>query len=202
MFKRIQNIESSFQTIRLFTLSVSLGSISLGAYAVFQSRKIVSDAQHKVLVLAPGQVYESFPVSPSQQLEIEARDHIRNFHQYFFCLDPDEKLLENNLKRALYLADNSAKQAYDLLREKGYYAGLVAGNISQRLLIDSLQLQLKHEPFTFRCVATQHIIRSSGVNRRRLVTQGKLRRVARSEHNSHGLLIESWQTLEHTDLKP
>lgn len=202
MFKRMQTLDDRFQAIRLYALLLSSASVALGGYALFQSRRIVSDAQTRVLVLAPGQVYQAYAVAESEQLRIEARDHVRSFHEYFFSLDPDEKLIEANLKRALYLSDASAKQTYDLLREKGYYAGLISGNISQRLLLDSLQVQVQSPPYWFRCQATQHIIRSSGVSRRRLVTEGKLRRVGRSEHNPHGFLIENWKILENTDLRP
>ncbi len=202
MFKRLQTLDERFQAIRLYALLLSSASVALGGYALFQSRKIVSEAQGRVFVLAPGQVYQAYAISQSEQLRIEARDHVRSFHEYFFSLDPDEKLIEANLKRALYLSDASAKQTYDLLKEKGYYAGLISGNISQRLLLDSLRVNVKTPPYSFRCQATQHIIRSSGMSRRQLVTEGKLRRVGRSEHNPHGFLIENWKILENTDLRP
>jgi len=32
------------------------------------------------------------------------------FHYYFFTLDPDDKVIESNLKQALYLADRAAEK--------------------------------------------------------------------------------------------
>jgi hypothetical protein len=39
---------------------------------------------------------------------VEARDHVKTFHQLFIYLDPDNKVILANLAKALYLADGSA----------------------------------------------------------------------------------------------
>ncbi len=123
------------------------------------------------------------------------------FHTYFFTLDPDEKAIESNLSRALYLADVSAKKQYDNLKETGYFAGIMAGNISQQITIDSVIVDARIEPYQFRCFATLKIIRPTSIVTRNLITQGFLRNVTRSDHNAHGFLIERWETLENRDLK-
>jgi conjugative transposon TraK protein len=126
---------------------------------------------------------------------------VKMFHSYFFTLDPDEKTIETNLSKALYLADASAKKQYDNLKETGYYVGVISGNISQQILIDSVLIDTRAEPYAFRCYATMEIIRPTSIVTRNLVTQGFLRNVSRSDHNPHGFLIEKWETLENRDLK-
>lgn len=44
----------------------------------------------------------------SQNRPVEAREHVRRFHELFFTLSPDKDAIESNVKRALYLADGSA----------------------------------------------------------------------------------------------
>ena len=132
------------------------------------------------------------------------RDHIKTFHHYFFTLDPDEKVIQSNISAALNLADESAKRAYDNLKEKGYFNNLIAANISQEIAVDSISLDLNQYPYPFRCYATQQLIRATSTITRKLVTSGTLRNVSRSDNNPHGFLIQQWVTLDNHDepLKP
>ena len=43
-----------------------------------------------------------------QNRPVEAREHIRRFHELFFTLSPDKDAIESNVGRALYLSDESA----------------------------------------------------------------------------------------------
>jgi hypothetical protein len=58
----------------------------------------------------------------------------------------------------------------------------------------------KSYPYYFRCVASQQIIRSTSIVTRRLITEGYLRSVTRSDNNPHGFLIERWRILENKDV--
>lgn len=165
--------------------------------AVFPAGSAVPD---KVYILASGKALEAFASDRKENIPVEARDHIRSFHQCFFTLDPDEKVINTNITRALYLADGSAKRLYDNLTESGYYAGIISGNISQEITVDSIALDMGSYPWYFRCYATQHIIRTSSIVTRDLVTEGWLRSVSRSDNNPHGFLIERWNTIENRDL--
>ncbi|EOR96261.1 Conjugative transposon protein TraK [Arcticibacter svalbardensis MN12-7] len=161
---------------------------------------MVASAQQRIYILANGKAIEAFSADRKDNIPVEARDHISMFHQWFFSLDPDEKVILSNLTKALYLADGSAKAQYDNLRESGYYASLISGNISQEITVDSIRLDMDQYPFFFTCYATQKLIRSSSLLYRSLVTQGYLRHISRSDHNPHGFLIERWSTLENKDL--
>jgi len=86
------------------------------------------------------------------------------------------------------------------LKESGFYANLISGNISQQIAVDSIQLNMNQYPFYFRCFATEKLVRTSSIVNRSLVTQGYLRNVSRSDNNPHGFLIEKWETLENNDL--
>jgi conjugative transposon TraK protein len=132
---------------------------------------------------------------------VEARDHVRVFHEDFFTLDPDERVIRTNITRALYLADGSAKRAWENLKESGYYSGIISGNISQEITVDSVALDLRVYPYYFRCFATERITRATVVLTRDLITEGWLRSVTRSDNNPHGFLIERWNTIENRDLK-
>ena len=201
MFNKTRNIESAFQLVRLFCIVVVLGSLGSMVFVVTRSMRSVERARQTVYVLSAGKVLEALASDRKENIPVEAKDHIRAFHQLFFTLAPDEKAIGANITRALYLADGSAKKLYDNLKENGYYAGIIAGNVSQSILVDSISLDMDSYPFYFRCWATQQIVRPTSVVTRSLVTEGWLRNCGRSDNNPHGFLIERWRTVENRDLR-
>jgi Bac_Flav_CT_K: Bacteroides conjugative transposon TraK protein len=68
----------------------------------------------------------------SQNRPVEAREHVKRFHELFFTLSPDKNAIESNIKRSLFLADKSAFNYYRDLSEKGYYNRIISA-ISARL---------------------------------------------------------------------
>jgi conjugative transposon TraK protein len=200
MFQKMKNIDSAFQYIRLFSLLFLLGCVISSGFVAYKSYQLASQSQQKVFILANGKALEAYAADRKDNVPVEARDHVKMFHHFFFTLDPDDKVIESNINKALYLADASAKQQYDNLKENGYYSNLISGNISQELLVDSIEINVNVYPFYFRLKGQQKIIRPITIITRSLVTEGYLRNVSRSDNNSHGFLIERWRTLENTDL--
>jgi conjugative transposon TraK protein len=201
MFQKPKNLETAFQQVRLFALLVVLGSFSFAAFVTYRSYRLAAITQSRVYILAAGKAMEAFAGDKRENLQVEAKDHVRTFHQYFFTLDPDDKAIQATITKALYLADGSAKSVYQSLKENNFYTGIISGNISQKIAIDSVWVDTERTPFLFRCWGKQQIIRPTAVITRLLVTEGYLRLVARSDNNPHGFLIERWRTLENKDLK-
>jgi len=201
MFKQVKNLDRAFQQVRTFTITVVIVSGCINGLAIVKMQQAMQRAGDRVYILSSGKALEAFAADRKENLPVEARDHVKTFHEYFFTLDPDERVIQANTTRALYLADGSAKRVYDNLKESSYYAGIIAGNISQAVSIDSIQLDMKLYPFYFRCYATQKITRTTTIVTRSLVTEGYLRNVSRSDNNPHGFLIERWTILENKDLK-
>ncbi|HUX85119.1 MAG TPA: conjugative transposon protein TraK [Chitinophagaceae bacterium] len=201
MFSHWKDIDRSFRYIRAVSIALMIFSAVVCLGSLYGSLRYARSQQKKIYVLAGGKILQAFQADSRQNLPVEIRDQIRVFHQDFFSLDPDEQVIQSHLTSALYLADGSAKQLYDNLRESGYYASVIAGNISQRVRIDSIALDLSHYPWYFKCYATQTIIRSTSMTTRSLITQGWIREVSRSDNDPHGLLIERWRVLENQDLK-
>ncbi|KYG79334.1 conjugal transfer protein [Roseivirga seohaensis] len=200
MFKQLLNIDTAFKHLRLFTLVVVLAAALISCFSIYKSFQMVHRMQERIYILASGKALEAFSAERKDNIPVEARDHIKMFHHYFMTLSPDEELIKTRVTKALYLADGSAKNAYDNLRESGYYTRLVSGNMSQEILMDSIHIQTDNYPFYFRYYGSQKIVRSTSIVTRRLVTQGYLREVMRSDNNPHGFLIEKWKTLENEDI--
>lgn len=201
MFTKTRHIQTAFQYIRLFTLIIIVLSLALCGFVFYKSYQLAAATQNKVYILVNGKALEAFATERKENIVVEAKDHIGLFHQYFFTLDPDDKVIQRNVTRSFYLADASAKRQYENLKENGYYSNIIAGNISQKISVDSVQVNTAVHPYSFRCYATQEIIRATSIVSRSLITEGYLRNVNRSENNTHGFLIERWKILLNNDIK-
>lgn len=200
MFSKMKNIDTAFRHVRGFTIVAVVGSIIMSCFALYKSFSLVAQMQDKVYILANGKALEAYASDRKDNIPVEARDHVMTFHKLFFTLDPDDKVIKTNVTEALYLADDSAKRIYDDLKENGYYSGIISGNISQTLEVDSVAIDINKYPYHFRCYATQKIIRTTSIAQRSLITEGNLRNVSRSDNNPHGFLVERWKTIENRDL--
>jgi len=200
MFTQFKNIDTAFKHIKTFSVLLILACAGISGFSVWKSLEMVKTVQGKIYILANGKAIEAFSAERKNNIPVEAKDHIRMFHHYFFSLDPDDKVIQANIGHALNLADGSAKKAYDNLKEQGFYSNLIAANISQEIAVDSIVLDIDQYPFYFRCYATQKLVRSTSTVVRKLLTQGYLRNVSRSDNNPHGFLIQRWETLDNRDV--
>lgn len=201
MFQKAKNLDTAFRQVRNFCGLIVIGSFIFSSFIAYKSYKLVSSVESRIYILAGGKALEAFAGDRKENIPVEARDHVKTFHQAFFSLDPDDKVIQANITKALYLADNSARRVYESLKENNYYTGIISGNVSQEIIVDSVSVSIEAYPFYFRCFATQRITRPSSVTLRSLTTEGYLRHVSRSDNNPHGFLIEKWNTIENKDLK-
>jgi conjugative transposon TraK protein len=201
MFQQLKNIDTAFKHIRLFSLALIVACAFICCYTVYKSFRLITQTQERIYILSNAKALEAYSAERRDNIPVEARDHVKMFHYYFFTLDPDDKMIQANVNKALYLADISAKRQYDNLKESRYYSNIISGNISQDIEVDSIHLDLDSYPYYFRYYSTQRIIRATSVVMRSLITEGYLRNVARSDNNSHGFLIERWNTVENKDIK-
>jgi conjugative transposon TraK protein len=201
-FKTLRNIENSFKQIRLFTLVFILLCAGITGYSLWKSYSFAEKQREKVYVLDNG---KSLMLALSQDASInrpvEAREHVRRFHELFFTLAPDKNAIDSNMKRAFNLADKSAFDYYKDLSEKGYYNRIISGNVQQRIEVDSVQCNFDYYPYVVKTYAKQFIIRSSNVTQRSLITSCFLLNSVRSDNNPQGFNIEKFSVLENKDIE-
>ena len=200
-FKSLKNIESSFKQIRLFSIIFLCLCAAITGYAVWSSYNFAEAQRQKIYVLDNG---KSLMLALSQDLSqnrpVEAREHVKRFHELFFTLSPDKNAIESNIKRALFLSDRSAFNYYSDLSEKGYYARIVSGNINQAIQVDSMVCNFDKYPYQVMTYARQLIIRESNVTERSLITHCQLLNSVRSDNNPQGFTIETFEIVENKDL--
>ena len=201
MFRQTKNIDTAFRQMRFFMVMVIVVCSGLTVYGLYAAHQSIHESSQRIYILANGKTLEAFAAERKDNIPVEARDHIHMFHHYFFTLDPDDKVIQANMTKALYLADGSAKEQYDNLKENNYYSNIISGNISQQIDADSVTVDVNQYPFYFRYYGKEKIIRPASIVIRSLITEGYLRNVSRSDNNPHGFLIEKWKTIENKDIK-
>jgi len=201
-FKTLRNIENSFKQIRLYAIVFAVLCASVVGFTVWKSYSFAEQQRQKIYVLDNG---KSLMLALSQDASInrpvEAREHVRRFHELFFTLAPDKNAIENNMKRAFYLADKSAFNYYKDLLEKGYYNRIISGNVQQRIEVDSVVCNFDDYPYSVRTYAKQFIIRPSNVTKRNLVTSCYLLNSVKSDNNPQGFNIEKFAVMENRDIE-
>ena len=172
-FKSLTNIETSFRQIRLFALVFICLCALVTGFAVWNSYSFAEKQRQKIYVLDNGKsLMLALSQDMAQNRPVEAKSHVRRFHELFFTLSPDKDAIESNIKRSLFLADKTAFNYYKDLAEKGYYT-----------------------------YARQLIVRESSLTVRSLVTSCRLLNATRSDNNPHGFIIEAFTITENKDLQ-
>ncbi|MBB4803499.1 conjugative transposon TraK protein [Flavobacterium nitrogenifigens] len=201
-FKTLRNIENSFRQIRLYAIVFAMLCTAIAGYAVWRSYSFAEQQRQKIYVLDNGKsLMLALAQDASINRPVEAREHVRRFHELFFTLAPDKNAIESNMKRAFNLADKSAYDYYKDLSEKGYYNRIISGNVQQRIEIDSVACNFENYPYAVRTYAKQFIIRSSNVTKRNLVTSCFLVNSVRSDNNPQGFNIEKFSVVENKDIE-
>lgn len=94
-FKSLKNIETSFRQLRLFGIAYLCVCTLLVGFSVWKAYSFAEEQREKIYVLDEG---KSLMLALSQDLEqnrpVEAREHVRRFHELFFTLSPDKSAIE------------------------------------------------------------------------------------------------------------
>ncbi|EHQ44309.1 conjugative transposon protein TraK [Myroides odoratus] len=201
-FKSLRNIENSFVQIRLYAIVLAVVCLIVVGFSIYKSYDFAKEQREKIYVLDRG---KSLMLALSQDASInrpvEAREHVRRFHELFFTLSPEKAAIEGNMQRAFNLSDKTAFDYYKDLLEKGYYSRVISGNIQQRVEVDSIKIDFNAYPYKTLTYATQYIIRSSNLTKRNLITSSQLVSAVRSDNNPQGFIIEKFTVVENKDLE-
>lgn len=201
-FKSLTNIETSFKQIRLYAIVFAVVCVTVSGYALYASYSFASKQREKIYVLDQGKsLMLALSQDASRNRPVEAREHVRRFHELFFTIAPDKDAIEKNMERAFLLCDKSAFDYYKDLAEKGYYNRAISGNVNQRVEIDSIHCNFDRHPYEVMTYARIFIVRQSNVTERTLITTCRLQNSVRSDNNPQGFLMEHFLVRENRDLQ-
>jgi conjugative transposon TraK protein len=194
----IKNIEAKIRLATVIAVGSLVTSVVIsGIVSVFAYRQ-VANARRSVYILDNNVPILAKQTDMQVNRPAEYRAHVDLFHTLFFSLTPDDKYIEYQLKKAMYLIDESGAREYDDLKEKGFFTSILSSSSVLTLQTDSILLDMPRH--YFRYYGKLKIDRRSSTLTRSLVTEGYLKDIPRSDNNPHGVLITGWKTLENKDL--
>ena len=194
----IKNIESKIRLAIFVSAGSLLTALLIVAVNAFYSYRMVADSQKNIYILDNNVPILARQTDMQMNRPAEYRAHVDLFHSLFFSLTPDDKYMEYQMKKAMYLIDETGMQQYNDLKEKGFFNSILSSSSVLTLETDSVALDMpKHY---FRYYGKLKIDRKSSTVVRSLITEGYLKDIPRSDNNPHGVLITGWKTLENKDL--
>ena len=195
----IKNIESKIRLATLVSLSSLVASVLIAIVVSFFAYRQVSSARRSIYILDNHVPMLAKQTDVQLNRPAEYRADVDLFHSLFFSLTPDDRFIEYQMKKAMYLVDESGARQYNDLKEKGYFSSVLSSSSVLTLQTDSIFLDIPKRYFRF--YGKQRIDRRSATVVRSLITEGTLRDMPRSENNPHGILITQWKILENKDLE-
>jgi len=195
----IKSIESKIRLATLVSVSSIVLALLISAFALFSAYQQVANARQSVYILDNNVPILARQTDMQMNRPAEYKAHVDLFHSFFFSLTPDDKYIQHQMKKAMYLVDESGVQQMINLKEKGYFNSILSSSSVLTLETDSIVLDVPRK--YFRYYGKLKIDRRSATLLRSLITEGYLKDIPRSDNNPHGLLITSWKTLENKDLE-
>jgi len=195
----IKNIEAKIRLATFAMLGSLVTSIIISITVCLYCYGLVTNSRKSIYLLDNNVPILARQTDMQMNRPAEYRAHVDLFHSVFFSLTPDDKFIEYQMKKAMYLIDESGAQQYNNLKEKGYFTSILSSSSVLTLQTDSIFLDMPRK--YFRYYGKLKIDRRSATVLRSLVTEGYLKDIPRSENNPHGILIVNWKTLENKDLE-
>ncbi|WP_319591728.1 conjugative transposon protein TraK [uncultured Draconibacterium sp.] len=195
----IRNIEQKVKLAKLLSILSFAFSFAIVILMMMFLSKQLSESRKSIYILDKDIPILAKQTDESVNRPVEYKAHVNVFHSLFFTLTPDNKYIEYQMKKAMYLIDESGIQQYNNLKEKGLFNQILSSSAVLTIQTDSIFLDVPSK--FFRYYGKQRIERKSSIVVRSLITEGYLKDVPRSQNNPHGVLIERWKTVENKDLK-
>ena len=195
----IKNIEAKVRLATWVAFGSFVTAIILTIIVSSYASRQVADARKSIYILNNNVPLQASQTDMQLNRPAEYRADVDLFHSLFFSLTPDDHYIEYQMKKAMYLVDQSGMEEYNDLKENGFFNSILSSSSVLTLQTDSIALDMpKHY---FRYYGKLKIDRRSSTVVRSLITEGYLKDIPRSDNNPHGVLITNWKTLENKDLE-
>ena len=194
----IRNIEAKIRLATFVALGSFVTSVIIAIAALFFASAQVAASKKSIYLLDNNMALSAHQVDITVNRPAQYRGTIELFHTLFFSLTPDDKYIEYQMKKAMYLVDQSGVEQYNTLKENGYFNSILSSSSVLTLTTDSITLDMgrKH----FRYYGKLKIDRRSSTVVRSLITEGNLQDITPSDNNVNGVMICGWKTIENKDL--
>ena len=195
----LENLDKKMKFSLVLSITTLAGSVIFCLMTLLFSFNFASEERKKIYVLDGETPRLANLTGQDVSIEIEVRAHVNRFHELFFTLAHDDKYIQYNIEKAMYLTDESGLMQYNTLKERGFYNNIIGASAQFSIITDSIKFNKSNMSFTY--YGRQRIERKSSILFRELVTEGNIEQTTRTENNPHGLLITNYRTVLNKDLE-
>lgn len=195
----IENLDKQKRMNGLVALCAVVSAAVISVTAIVMAYGFASRAGENIYVLSGDTPLVAARTRQDITVDIEARAHVNLFHSLIYTLPPDDKFIEENLSKAMYLTDESGLAHVNSLKEQGFYSQLISASANISIRTDSIHFDEESMKFTF--YGTQRIERRTSLLYRQLVTEGRIKTTTRSDQNPHGMIITEYRTVRNNDIE-
>lgn len=194
----VKNIESKIKLALIVAIGSFVTGIIISAISLSFAASMIRKERSQIYVLDDNIPLVATKTDILDNREAEYKASIAAFHDFFFTMPPDDKYIQHQMDKAMYLIDASGIAQYNTLKEKGYYTNLVSTSSVVTCTMDSIELDMNTKKWRY--IGKQKIERPSMITVRSMITEGGLQDIPRTPNNPHGVLITNWKTIENKDL--
>lgn len=195
----IKKIEDKVRLVRAVMIVHAIAWVFIVGTVCFFNYKVGQNDRKSIYVLAHDVPILARQTNIQDNRPAEYQADVELFHTLFFNLTPDNTFIQYQMKKAMFLVDESGVAQYNNLKESGFFNNILSSSAVITLQKDSIKIDMDTKHFTF--YGKQRIERRSDILVRSLVTEGTLVDIPiRSDNNPHGVLITKWKTIENKDL--
>ena len=195
----IENLDKQKRMNGLVALCAVVSAAVISVTAIVMAYGFAGRAGENIYVLSGDTPLVAARTRQDITVDIEARAHVNLFHSLINTLPPDDKFIEENLSKAMYLTDESGLAHVNSLKEQGFYSQLISASANISIRTDSIHFDEESMKFTF--YGTQRIERRTSLLYRQLVTEGRIKTTTRSDQNPDGMIITEHRTVRHNDIE-
>jgi len=197
-----KNIYEVLKTNRFIVLAVIIMAMLSTIISSVISYKMYDKSLNGSFAIGKdGEVIPLQWVQQKENLQVEALEHLRLFHTYFYDIDATN--FESNIEKALWLGNSTVDNVYRQKKADGVYNRLMQYSLVQKVMSIHSEIDLKAEPYPFKTTTVFQINRGSIIDTYELVTTGKILHLEKRNFpkNTHGLLITDYfeNTLKKVD---
>lgn len=194
----VQNIEKRIKINQKVSIATVIFAVIVVIAGFIYSYQIVQDSRRSIYILDNGVPVLVKQTDDLLNRPVEYKSQIELFHRLFFTLAPDDKYIKDNINKALYLADDTAKREHGNLLEQGFYNQIISSSAMVSIQTDSINIDLPNKRFVY--YGRQTINRKTSLIVRKLTTEGSFKDIIRTPNNPHGVLLENWNILDNSEI--
>lgn len=195
----VADLEKKMKLTKTVGIMCLILSVIIVIVGFIFSYLLISDSRKTMYVLDNGVPVLVKQTDYTMNRELEYTSQVDLFHSIFFTIAPDDDYIKAQMKKALYLIDESGNKEYMALKESGFYNQIISSNSIVTVIKDSIKMDYANKAFTF--YGKEYINRKTQLIERNLITHGKFRDIPRTDNNTHGVLLEDWRIVDNTDVK-